>query len=145
MAPILGLNLCFWRSQFWPPNSIEACFRTACLVFGCEKKRLQHTTAENMVGAFPYPNITRHDCQHGQCIVATHGLSLAFVTRYDSTIISLSLYLQMMGSIHQTEGSDLFVLKNFCKGREFHRWIKEDRSMWHTALLQQVGQYSREP
>ena len=24
-----------------------------CLVFGCEKKRGWHTTAENMVGAFP--------------------------------------------------------------------------------------------
>ena len=29
LAPILGLNLYFWGTQFWPPNSIEACFRTA--------------------------------------------------------------------------------------------------------------------
>ena len=29
MAPILGLNLCFWGTQFWPPNSIESCFGTA--------------------------------------------------------------------------------------------------------------------
>ena len=29
LAQIFGLNLCFWGTQFWPPNSIEPCFGTA--------------------------------------------------------------------------------------------------------------------